>query len=280
MAFQFVRRSALVAAVLFPGCAADVACPSGWTATASMCVCAVDACRENVDAGIDDVLPGDAASGESPIALDASEDAKVEAPVSPPETTDGSRPIDTRPADARPVDASAVGAPPVDTSPQAPSPLPQTRCSTFAGIPEPERCDDGNDNPYDGCVRCRKARCGDGFVQSGREDCERDVPGWTSANCSFDTCTRKIYTLCTTQADCPDLQGCMFGTCAAWTCSPHVEQCALPTCPYYPGRLPSPVILETFCFLGCSGNGPCPTGMTCSEISDACISASYNPENF
>ena len=35
-----------------------------------------------------------------------------------------------------------------------------------------EVCDDGNDLPIDGCVACKKAACGDGFLQVGVEECD------------------------------------------------------------------------------------------------------------
>ncbi|MCB9570337.1 MAG: DUF4215 domain-containing protein [Myxococcales bacterium] len=39
-------------------------------------------------------------------------------------------------------------------------------------MPIGEECDDGNDDPSDGCVECRPAVCGDGHLQAGVELCD------------------------------------------------------------------------------------------------------------
>lgn len=43
-----------------------------------------------------------------------------------------------------------------------------------------EQCDDGNDDPHDGCIACRRAYCGDGYRRRGVEECDgRDFNGQT-----------------------------------------------------------------------------------------------------
>ena len=46
------------------------------------------------------------------------------------------------------------------------------------GVPEgDEECDDGNDDNNDGCLdTCEEAGCGDGYVYTGEEDCDGDLP--------------------------------------------------------------------------------------------------------
>lgn len=48
-----------------------------------------------------------------------------------------------------------------------------------------ERCDDGNSSTSDSCPHCQPARCGDGFVWAGHEDCD---PGSTSKASEASTC--------------------------------------------------------------------------------------------
>lgn len=42
-----------------------------------------------------------------------------------------------------------------------------------------EACDDGDDRDDDGCTGCALARCGDGVVRTGVEQCEQNDPGCT-----------------------------------------------------------------------------------------------------
>ena len=39
-------------------------------------------------------------------------------------------------------------------------------------VEAPEECEDGDQDDTDGCARCRRARCGDGFRRTGVEDCD------------------------------------------------------------------------------------------------------------
>jgi cysteine-rich repeat protein len=39
-------------------------------------------------------------------------------------------------------------------------------------IDKEEECDDGNDDSTDACIKCKEARCGDGFLFKGVEDCD------------------------------------------------------------------------------------------------------------
>jgi cysteine-rich repeat protein len=51
-----------------------------------------------------------------------------------------------------------------------------------------EQCDDGNDNPTDGCTNtCTVATCGDGVIHTGSEQCDSD--GNDSSICNGATCT-------------------------------------------------------------------------------------------
>lgn len=45
-----------------------------------------------------------------------------------------------------------------------------------------EECDDGNQDPTDACVRCKRARCGDGHLWLKREECDRGS-GLTASKC-------------------------------------------------------------------------------------------------
>jgi cysteine-rich repeat protein len=49
--------------------------------------------------------------------------------------------------------------------------VPET-CTPNGIVEPPEECDDGNENPNDGCVDCARARCGDGQVWEDVEDCD------------------------------------------------------------------------------------------------------------
>lgn len=51
-----------------------------------------------------------------------------------------------------------------------------------------EECDDGNTNSNDLCVSCKNAKCGDGWIQSGVEECDGDGAG-TGDTVSGDGCS-------------------------------------------------------------------------------------------
>ncbi|MEP7125972.1 MAG: DUF4215 domain-containing protein [Byssovorax sp.] len=103
-----------------------------------------------------------------------------------------------------------------------------------------EQCDDGNDDPTDGCLpSCKLARCGDGLVQAGVEQCD---DGNTQGK---DGCS----------ATCAD-----EGAPAAWTCDPAY---------YDEGKNP-----DAYCDCGCGAPDPdcapsvpvygCAPGQTCN----------------
>jgi large repetitive protein len=53
-------------------------------------------------------------------------------------------------------------------------------------VEEGEECDDGNDSNFDGCLNnCRLARCGDGFVRTGVEQCEPPNVNGCDASCRW-----------------------------------------------------------------------------------------------
>lgn len=62
-----------------------------------------------------------------------------------------------------------------------------------------EQCDDGNTSNNDLCVSCKNAKCGDGFVQAGVEECDGDGNGVGDAiagdgcfNCHVERCGNSI----------------------------------------------------------------------------------------
>ena len=60
-----------------------------------------------------------------------------------------------------------------------------------------ETCDDGNSENTDSCVNCSAAVCGDGFVQSGVEEC--DDGGTAAADGCSPTCTHEYLMFVTTE---------------------------------------------------------------------------------
>ncbi|KAI0226482.1 hypothetical protein LSAT2_022998 [Lamellibrachia satsuma] len=58
-----------------------------------------------------------------------------------------------------------------------------SRCGDSVVDPESgEECDDGNQSNNDACVQCLKARCGDGHIQYGFEECDGTDFGGKSCN--------------------------------------------------------------------------------------------------
>lgn len=52
-----------------------------------------------------------------------------------------------------------------------------------------EQCDDGNEDDTDACILCKKATCGDGFVQQNVESCDDGSESATcNADCSLTKC--------------------------------------------------------------------------------------------
>lgn len=126
------------------------------------------------------------------------------------------------------------------------------------GRPDPgEHCDDGNDNNNDECADCVVARCGDGYVRPGLEQCDFGSALWRST-CS-DFCKRLVYPDCANQSDCGDLAQCT-------TLSPTTRSTCLPGCTN-DGQCPTMGDHTAkcnfhLCMLECKG-GVCPDGMEC-----------------
>ncbi len=72
-------------------------------------------------------------------------------------------------ADDSPVDDAPLASDAGSDSPMDDAPI--DRCGDGTRDPE-EECDDGDRDDLDACVRCRLARCGDGFVRRSVEDCD------------------------------------------------------------------------------------------------------------
>jgi cysteine-rich repeat protein len=66
----------------------------------------------------------------------------------------------------------ACGSNQVSTPTDAPEPLVDAAVCGNRLVEGDEQCDDGDTDDTDGCVACRFATCGDGFVRRGVEDCD------------------------------------------------------------------------------------------------------------
>jgi hypothetical protein len=76
----------------------------------------------------------------------------------------------------------ACGSNQVSTPTDAPEPLVDAAVCGNRLVEGDEQCDDGDTDDTDGCVACRFATCGDGFVRRGVEDC--DETGATCVRCT------------------------------------------------------------------------------------------------
>lgn len=310
------------------GCAHDIPCREGNVGAGCDCPTGSKAegerCVSSTGAGGDGGLGTDAPDG---IVRDAgsvtrSDDASsAPGPSAPPGRTETPAPA----ADASaPAGADDAGMSRGSRAEQCLSSCPAGRCDSDGRcVPLPatcgnriqeagEECDDGNNNSYDTCVGCKNMRCGDGFVQrENQEECEDGAssPGfsrtqellsvgvWTADNCSFQTCRRKIYTLCDSDAQCPVGSSCLVGVCAPMTCyrgslATQLEEraagtplppCMLPACPRLPG-FPEAIVYLTSCMIECNPDPPhCPVGLTCKQAHPSedklmiCVSAEGKP---
>ena len=160
-----------------------------------------------------------------------------------------------------------------------------------------EECDDGNNNPYDTCLKCRLPVCGDGYVQPSNndEECEQGAfsPGWddpavtrrtggvqvwTADTCNFRYCTRRIYNVCSSLSQCPQGNDCIRGMCTPVGCDGwSLEGCPFPACPALPGFEVSTVVnISMSCFVLCRSAEPvCPVGTKCYKgflgRADVCV---------
>ncbi|HEY2732946.1 MAG TPA: DUF4215 domain-containing protein, partial [Polyangiales bacterium] len=121
-----------------------------------------------------------------------------------------------------------------------------------------ETCDDANTDATDGCINCQKAFCGDGYIQTGVEQCDPNAFAW-SGKCD-NLCKRTIYTPCPMGNECASTAHCAsFTTAAQSFCS---ESCTTAgTCSGIPGF--SSLCDFGSCAILCN-NRSCPLGMGCA----------------
>lgn len=298
------------------GCHSDISCPGGREARGETCICPAN----TIEVGGECVkLVVVDAGGAVEVADAGGDDENDPAPI-PTGTTGTAAGAGTpaRPPDASTAPPEPASGPAAPVAPVAPTAAERclatcakgNRCNSAGecvtvsskcnGILEAgEVCDDGNDDPYDDCVSCEPARCGDGFIQPDAprpEDCEYNAIGpgltsddqmrvsvWNADNCNFETCQRTIYKLCQRDSECPPGgPGCLGGMCVPASCDPTAPGCMLPPCPELPGYVSHRV--GSWCFIRCRNKGPvCPSGMRCEprpfvENQPAlCVNASLNP---
>lgn len=139
----------------------------------------------------------------------------------------------------------------------------QPRCGD--GTTDPgEECDDGNVNAADGCVMCKKAFCGDGFIN--RVDGQNCDPGisstWNAYNCDPVTCkARNLYMPCSPPGTSCDSNG-KAGVCYWAYCSPTCPSGNSSECPRTSSN-DVPLCMEGNCVLACAVTSDCPLGYTC-----------------
>lgn len=102
------------------------------------------------------------------------------------------------------------------------------------------------------------AKCGDGAI-TGAEQCDPQASGWTTATCNASSCTRNVYQGCNVDnvnADCPPGQYCERGLC-----TPECGDSG--GCPSIP-TAPEPLCSQQHrCWLSCTVDADCPTGLGC-----------------
>lgn len=325
MTRRFAFLTVMVGAALVVACPADIKCWAGSARRGDDCSCPDGTLASSndcipLDSGTTALAPIDASDHDAgTLAMDAAPLPFPGVPMSPTAEANGGATPAPRPPGPSQADASPVG--PTETVPPAPAaPTPAEQCLKTCAqgrcdndgrcVPIPptcgnriveagEACDDGNDNPYDQCVSCQRARCGDGFIQPNApvpEDCEANSnsPGfeagsralphiglWTEATCSFSTCQRKIYTTCRNHDECPPASGgCVWGVCAPASCPPEWPDCPFPPCPELPGYSYRDV--GVWCYLACDPvEAKCPRGMRCDVWEEGgpyvCIGADEPP---
>jgi cysteine-rich repeat protein len=122
-----------------------------------------------------------------------------------------------------------------------------------------ETCDDANTDATDACISCQKAFCGDGYIQTGVEQCDPNAFTW-SGKCD-NQCNRTIYTPCPTGTGCSSDTHCIDYTMVTQAfCGPGCTTTAA-TCPGIPGY--TNVCNFDNCSVLCN-NRTCPLGMTCA----------------
>lgn len=127
-----------------------------------------------------------------------------------------------------------------------------------------EECDDGNVNRTDACVSCKRARCGDGYVQAGVETCDPEQIGSSPYSCDPQSCNqRDLYVVCepSINMECGGATG--DGLCGYGYCSPPCRDGTAASCPKA-APTDSPVCIAGACLLGCTTAADCPgPGFTC-----------------
>jgi hypothetical protein len=119
-----------------------------------------------------------------------------------------------------------------------------------------EECDDDNSTTTDACADCQVAECGDGYVQSGVEECDPNASGWSTTTCDDDDCEIRVYVRCNGSDNPCESYGCNVGGCA--------PSCAQP-CPTVPGWPIAGCGFHNGCQLRCV-DGDCPFGMVCLDF--------------
>jgi hypothetical protein len=129
------------------------------------------------------------------------------------------------------------------------------------GVKDPgEDCDVPPNAPTGACPSCKTAFCGDGYTQTGVEECDLNDAGWTG-KCDVN-CKRIIYTNCPSGSnnDCSSTSHCaVYNTATSQgVCAPTCASNA--ACPL----LPNYTAACNFggCVVICN-NRVCPTGMSC-----------------
>jgi hypothetical protein len=134
-------------------------------------------------------------------------------------------------------------------------------CATSCGngtVDATESCDDMNVITTDACINCQKATCGDGYVESGIEQCDPSAAEW-AGKCDV-TCKRTIYLPCPNgETDCATSTHCATLSDPARKFCSH--ECTVATdCPVVPGF--TSVCNMAYCMVTCNNNA-CPLGMAC-----------------
>jgi cysteine-rich repeat protein len=127
-------------------------------------------------------------------------------------------------------------------------------------LDEGEMCDDGNQSDQDACTAvCRPARCGDGAVETGMEQCD----GLNLDNATCIRLGRGFGTLTCTAACEFDVSGC------GPTFTPTIVR---PTATVTPTRTPTATPLQVVC-----GNSLLEPGETCASCPPDCMAGACQP---
>jgi cysteine-rich repeat protein len=141
-----------------------------------------------------------------------------------------------------------------------------------------ETCDDGNDINTDACVKCASARCGDGYIQAGKEECEY-TGSWDPSNCQASTCKRLNFNTCTVTTQCAPGEACGG---SGQICSSNCSTGSPTSCGSLPGWTRVCVadpLTGGYCAIACGLLGECPAGLRCVSGGgtgrDICMNAAH-----